>query len=244
MAVARGIFDDVFSKAGAFNAYDTLTLDQLFSLSRKGQLENASVTEYITHSFAELTSPHARTGDDVPYSPLKLRDILGSPLPKIDASEGLEQSMLVRDIICFNSRIKSAWLRKGLDPYYLPSTPVFRRREFNQLQRLAYTFQEVDPQQDEALELAWPCIRKQLHNKPDMPKEGADAETVRAFLNDSGNYAIIGRITALDLSGLALKVIPEEIERFTGLRSLSLNQITESPKDISDMLQRNSFLRA
>nr|NGX57016.1 E3 ubiquitin-protein ligase SlrP [Candidatus Anoxychlamydiales bacterium] len=73
----------------------------------------------------------------------------------------------------------------------------------------------------------------QLMNNEDFTElnNSKKAAILRNILNDQANQAAIQRIQDLDLSGLFLKTLPDELNLFTGLTTLSLwrNNLTALP---------------
>jgi Leucine-rich repeat (LRR) protein len=89
-------------------------------------------------------------------------------------------------------------------------------------------FQELQKQMDGALQEVW---SRRLASSIEglgipglvLPASDANAEEIRAFLNDPANKDRLTRIMDIDLSRLQLTIVPPELDRFTGLVSLALN---------------------
>lgn len=69
---------------------------------------------------------------------------------------------------------------------------------------------------------------------PGMPNENAPVQEIRDWLAAERNQALIQNVTRLDLKRKQLVVIPEELKRFSGVRTLDLscNQIRILPPDL------------
>ena len=94
---------------------------------------------------------------------------------------------------------------------------------------------EIQEERDHALMEIWPYIREEIHfGEAPIP---ATAKEIRLWINDPANSEQIALIHNLSLTGIGLKVLPEEICRFTQLEHLDLtdNALTSLPPAIGHL---------
>ena len=81
-------------------------------------------------------------------------------------------------------------------------------------------FEYVQKAEDEAVVVLWSKLRNRIKvSNPYLNK----AQDIRDLLNMHSNYIQLEGFRALDLSGTGIRVIPREIQYFTKLETLALN---------------------